>query len=220
MEQIKQSTIDFLKKIKVNNNRDWFISNKSAYIEAKENFEAFIQQIINRIVLFDSDLKGIEVKNCVYRFNRDIRFTNDKSPYKSHFGAYIVKGGKKNGDKCAGYYIHVEPGNSLIAGGAYMPPAPWLSEIRQKIDYDPDRFILIINSKEFKKYFGTIMGEKLKKAPKGFPNEHPNIELLKYKSYLLSNEVGDKFVTSSDFFEYIIKVLKAMKPFNDFLNEY
>jgi uncharacterized protein (TIGR02453 family) len=220
MEQIKQSTIEFLKGIKVNNNRDWFIRNKRAYIEAKENFETFIQQIINSIVLFDSDIKGIEVKNCVYRFNRDIRFTNDKSPYKSHFGAYIVRGGKVNGDKCAGYYIHVEPGNNLIAGGAYMPPTAWLTEIRQKIDYDPDRFIMIINSREFKRYFGTIMGEKLKKAPKGFPNDHPNIELLKYKSYLLSNEVSDKLVTSADFFEYIINVSKAMKPFNDFLNEY
>ena len=83
-------------------------------------------------------MKGLEVKSCVYRFNRDIRFSNDKSPYKTHFGAFMVRGGKKNGDKLAGYYFHIEPGKSIIAGGAYMPPAPWLSAIREKIDDEPE----------------------------------------------------------------------------------
>jgi uncharacterized protein (TIGR02453 family) len=221
MEPIKKSTLDFLTAIKCNNNRDWFMANRSMYLEAKDNFESFVQEIINKVIPFDPILKGLEVKSCVYRLNRDIRFSNDKSPYKSHLGAFIVRGGKKNGDKFAGYYFHVEPGGkSLIAGGAYMPPAPWLSAIREKISESPDEILKIIDSKKFKKYFGEIQGEKLKKMPKGYPADHPQIELLKYKSFLIMNEVPDKMVLSDEYFDYVIDVFKAMKPFNDYMNEY
>jgi len=220
METIKKSTLDYLKAIGKNNNRDWFLKNKELYNEARGNFESFVQNLLNEITVFEPVMKGLEVKSCVYRFNRDIRFSNDKSPYKTHFGAFMVRGGKKNGDKLAGYYFHIEPGKSIIAGGAYMPPAPWLSAIREKIDYDPAEIREIIKNKEFIKYFGKIDGEKLKKAPKGYPTDHPDIELLKYKSYLVFNEVKDDFVVNNDLFNHTIKVFKAMKPLNDFLNEY
>ena len=220
MDPIKKSTFEFLKAIKDNNNRDWFLNNKLFYSEARENFESFIQEVINKIIEFEPIMKGLEVKSCVYRFNRDIRFSTDKSPYKTHFGAFIVRGGKKNGDKLAGYYLHIEPGNSIIAGGAYMPPAPWLSAIREKIDEEPEKILKIINTKDFIKYFGKLDGEKLKKAPKGYPADHPNIELLKLKSYLVVNEVTDEFVMGEKYFDHTINVLKAMKPLNDFLNEY
>ncbi len=220
MELIKKSTLDFLDSIKKNNNRDWFIKNRSYYLDARDNFESIVQEIINKIIDFEPIMKGLEVKSCVYRFNRDIRFSNDKSPYKAHFGAFIVRGGKKNGDKFAGYYIHIEPGNNIIAGGAYMPPAPWLSAIREKIDEEPEELLKIISSKDFVKYFGKIDGEKLKKAPKGYPQDHPNIELLKLKSYLVVNEVKDEFVLSDKYFNHIMNVIKTMKPLNDFLNEY
>ena len=107
-----------------------------------------------------------------------------------------------------------------MAGGAYTPPSPWLSAIREKISETPDEFIKIINSKEFIKYFGSIDGEKLKTAPKGFPKDHPNIELLKFKSYLVVNEASDKMVLSSDYLNHVISVFKAMKPLNDYLNEH
>jgi uncharacterized protein (TIGR02453 family) len=220
MEPIKKTTLDFLRAIKNNNNRDWFIKNRGLYDESRKNFETLVQEIINQIIEFEPIIKGLEVKSCVYRFNRDIRFSNDKSPYKAHFGAFIVKGGKKNGDKFAGYYIHVEPGNSIIAGGAYMPPAPWLKAIREKIDEEPEQLLKIIKDKDFIKYFGKIDGEKLKKAPKGYPSDHPNVDLLKLKSYLVVNEVKDDFVMSDKYFGHVIKVLKAMKPLNDYLNEY
>ncbi len=220
METIKKSTLDYLKAIGKNNNRDWFLKNKELYNEARGNFESFVQNLLNEITVFEPVMKGLEVKSCVYRFNRDIRFSNDKSPYKTHFGAFMVRGGKKNGDKLAGYYFHIEPGKSIIAGGAYMPPAPWLSAIREKIDYDPAEIREIIKNKEFIKYFGKIDGEKLKKAPKGYPTDHPDIELLKFKSYLVFNEVKDDFVVSNNLFNHTIKVFKAMKPLNDFLNEY
>jgi len=179
-----------------------------------------VQEIINGIIDFDPIMKGLEVKSCVYRFNRDIRFSNDKSPYKTHFGAFIVRGGKKNGDKFAGYYIHIEPGKSIIAGGAYMPPPPWLSAIRDMINEEPEKLVKIINAKDFIKYFGKIEGEKLQKAPKGYPSDHPYIDLLRFKSYLVVNEVKDEFVLSQKYFDHVLNVIKAMKPFNDFLNNY
>ena len=219
MEPIKKSTLDFLTAIKCNNNRDWFIGNRPLYLDAKDNFESFVQELINEIILFEPIMKGLEAKSCVYRINRDIRFSNDKSPYKSHFGAFMVRGGKKNGDKFAGYYFHIEPGKSIMAGGAYMPPSPWLSSIREKISEKPGEFIKIINSKDFIKYFGTIDGEKLKTAPKGYPSNHPHIEFLKLKSYLVVNEASDKLVLSNEFFDHVLNVFKAMKPLNDYLNE-
>jgi len=220
LETIKKSTLDFLDSLKDNNNRDWFIKNRPAYIDAKDNFESFVQDIINKIVDIEPIMKGLEVKSCVYRINRDIRFSNDKSPYKSHLGAFIVRGGKKNGDKFAGYYFHIEPKKSIIAGGAYMPPAPWLSAIREKVNEEPEELIKILTSKDFVKYFGKLDGEKLKKAPKGYPSDHPNIELLKFKSYLVVNEATDKLVLSQNYFDHVMKVLRVMKPLNDFLNEY
>lgn len=220
MEAIKKSTLDFLNNIKNNNNRDWFIKNRPIYIGAKDNFESFVQGLIIKIIDFEPIMKGLEAKSCMYRFNRDIRFSNDKSPYKSHFGAFIVRGGKKNGDKFAGYYIHIEPGKSIIAGGAYMPPTPWLSAIRENINDNPDRLINIISNKDFIQYFGKIDGEKLKTAPKGYTSDHPHIDLLRFKSYLVVNEVKDSFVLGQKYFDHVINVMKAMKPLNDFLNNY
>ena len=220
MEQIKKSTLDFLLKIKSNNNREWFNKNRKLYEDAKENFESLVQAIIDRVTDFEPIMKGLEAASCIYRINRDIRFSNDKSPYKAHFGAFIVRGGRKNGDKFAGYYVHIEPGNSMIAGGAYMPPAPWLSAIREKIDEEPEELLRIIKNKDFINYFGKIEGEKLKTAPKGYPSDHPHIDLLKYKSYLVVNEVTDEKVLSQDYFEHIINVARAMKPLNDFLSDY
>jgi uncharacterized protein (TIGR02453 family) len=220
MEPVKKSTLDFLNALKNNNNRDWFIKNRSLYIDAKYNFESFVQEIINKIIDFEPIMKGLEVKSCVYRINRDIRFSNDKSPYKTHFGAFIVRGGKKNGDKFAGYYIHIEPEKSIIAGGAYMPPTPWLSAIREMINEEPEKLVKIINTKDFIKYFGKIEGEKLKKAPKGYLSDHLYIELLKFKTYLVVNEVSDELVLNERYFDHVMNVIKAMKPFNDFLNNY
>jgi uncharacterized protein (TIGR02453 family) len=220
MKTIEKSTIIFLSDLKKNNNRDWFLNNQVRYKESKNNFETFIQDIINNVAAFEPIMKGLEVKSCVFRINRDIRFSHDKSPYKSNFGAFIVRGGKKNGDKFAGYYIHIEPGKSFIAGGAYMPPQPWLASIRENIDNQSAKFINILNNKDFVKYFGKIDGDKLKTVPKGYSSDNPNIDLLKFKSYLALNEVTDKVVLSAGYSDYVISVLKAMKPFNDFLNDY
>jgi uncharacterized protein (TIGR02453 family) len=220
MEKIKASTLEFLNQLNHNNNKEWFDKNRSLYTEAKSNFENFVQALINEIIEFEPIMKGLEVKNCVFRINRDVRFSNDKSPYKTNMGAFMVKGGKKNGDKYAGYYFHIESGHSMLAGGAYVPPAEWLGAIREKIDDDPERLLSIINHPDFIKYFGQLDGEKLKKAPKGYPPDHKYIELLKFKSYLAFREIPDKKVLADDYFRHCIDVFKAMKPLNDFLNEY
>jgi len=220
MAQINKTTLDFLNGLKYNNNREWFLKNQSAYKEAKNNFESFVQSVINEIAGFDPIMRGLEVKNCVYRINRDIRFSNDKTLYKSHLGAFIVRGGKKNGDKYAGYYFHVEPGKSMIAGGAYMPPSPWLSSIRENISEEPEKFLKIISEKNFVRCFGEIEGEKLKSAPKGYPADHPHIELLKFKSFLVTSDVTDEAVLDPGFLTHVINVFKAMKPLNDFLSNY
>lgn len=220
MAQIHKSTLEFLSGLKRNNTREWFLENHAIYSEAKLNFESFVQEVINEISIFDPIMRGLEVKSCVYRINRDIRFSNDKTLYKSHLGAFIVRGGKRNGDKFAGYYFHIEPGNSMMAGGAYMPPSPWLSAIREKISEEPEEFLKITGEKNFIKYFGEIEGEKLKSAPKGYPANHPHIDLLKFKSYLVTNMVNDDKVLEPSFFSHVINVFKEMKPFNDYLNNY
>jgi uncharacterized protein (TIGR02453 family) len=166
-------------------------------------------------------LKGLEVKSCTYRINRDIRFSKDKTPYKSHLGAFIVRGGKNNGDRLAGYYLHIEPGgNSMIAGGAYIPPTPWLYAVREKIDDQGEIFVKILKNKELVRLFGEIEGEKLKSAPKGYPKDHPYIEYLKLKSFLVSKVFTDKEVTSKEWFGMVIEACRAMKPLNEFLNDY
>jgi uncharacterized protein (TIGR02453 family) len=221
MEQINKSTLELLSDLKKHNDRDWFLQNRSRYLEAKLNYGSFIQAVINGISAFDPILKGLEAKSCTYRINRDIRFSNDKTLYKTHLGAFIVKGGKQNGDRYAGYYVHVEPGNnSMIAGGAYIPPSPWLKLIREKITDQGDKFLKIIENKEFVNIFGQLEGEKLKTAPKGFPKDHPDIEFLKLKSYLVTRMISDKEIIGKDCFDLIIRASKAMKPLNDFLNDY
>jgi uncharacterized protein (TIGR02453 family) len=221
MEQINKSTLDFLSDLKNHNEREWFIKNKKRYDDARYNYESFVQAVIDRMAEYDPLLKGLEARSCTYRINRDIRFSNDKTIYKTHLGAFIVKGGKKNGDRFAGYYFHVEPGgNNMIAGGAYMPPMPWLTAIREKIDDQGSNLINIINSKEFIEYFGKIEGEKLKSAPKGFSRDHQYIEYLKLKSYLVTKIISDKELLSKDCFDLVINASRAMKPLNDFLNNY
>ena len=219
MTAIKKSTISFLEMLKINNNREWFHANKSMYQDARENYESVVGDILEELTGFEPILKGLEVKNCVFRINRDTRFSHDKSPYKTNFGAFIVRGGKKNSDRFPGYYIHVEPGAGMLAGGSYQPPSPWLAAIREKIDEEPESIRKITSDREFIKYFGSIQGEKLVKAPKGYPADHPDIELLKHKSFHVVHMVSDKMILSENFTDYTVEVFRAMKPFNDFLSD-
>jgi uncharacterized protein (TIGR02453 family) len=217
MSQINKSTLDFLSDLRLHNDRDWFHENHNRYEQARTNFETFVQAVIDSLAGFDPILKGLEAKSCIFRINRDIRFSHDKSVYKTNFGAFIVRGGKKNSDKFPGYYFHVDPEGSFVAGGAYIPPAPWLNAIREKIDDNGDELARIIRHKDFVKYFGQLEGEKVKMAPKGYAKDHPHIELLKHKSYLAEMDIPRRVLISDGCFELVISAFRAMKPLNDFL---
>ncbi len=218
MHIIERSTIKFLHDLSRHNDRVWFTENRSRYEKARENYTMFVQAVIDEIVGFDPILKGLEAKSCMFRINRDTRFSHDKSVYKTNFGAFIVRGGKKNGDRFPGYYLHIEPGASFVAGGAYIPPSPWLNVIRERISANGDQLVKIIGSKEYRGFFGGLEGEKLKVPPRGYTRDNPHIELLKMKSFLAQKQFTDDEVVAPEFFIAVTGAFGAMKPLNDFLD--
>jgi uncharacterized protein (TIGR02453 family) len=157
-------------------------------------------------------------KDCVFRIYRDTRFAKDKTPYKTNMGAHIVAGGRKNETGRAGYYVHIEPGECFLAGGAHHPPGSWMTDIRRAIERDGDSLRKVVSGTTFKKYFGGISGEQIKTAPRGYAKDHPDIDLLRYKSMLAIHGMAETEVTDKGFLDHAAKVFKAMKPFNDFLN--
>ncbi len=220
MQHIDSSTIQFLKDLKANNNREWFNEHKPRYEAAKSNFEQFVDALLLEIAKFDPSIAHHKAKDCIFRIYRDVRFSKDKSPYKTHLGAHISAAAKRSEiHSRAGYYIHLEPGDSMLAGGAYMPQGPWLKAIRQEIDYNADELKQILKEKNFKKYFGTLEGEQLKTAPRGYPKDHPEIEFLRYKSFLATHKCSDKEVLDKNFLAHSAKVFKALFPFDAFLNK-
>ncbi len=217
---IANSTFAFLTDLKANNHKDWFTDNRKRYDEAKSDFEGFVTDLIKEISKFDDNIGHHKAKDCIFRINRDVRFAKDKSPYKTNFGAHITSATSRSEiHSRAGYYLHLEPGRTMLAGGAYLPEAPWLKAIRQEIDYNGAAFKSILNAKDFKAYFGELEGEKLKNAPKEFPKDHPDIELLKYKSFLATHKPADELVLSKDFLKHCGKVFKVLHPFDRFLND-
>ncbi|MGA2669610.1 MAG: DUF2461 domain-containing protein [Ignavibacteria bacterium] len=215
---IQGSTLDFLKGLKRHNNREWFNKNKELYDDAKKDFEGFISELIHRVSEFDRAVEGLQIKDCVFRIYRDVRFSKDKTPYKYHFGAVVGEGGRRS--ELASYYFHIEPGgNSLLAGGKWMPSNEHLLAIRNGIFANLKEFNKIINDKDFKKYFRTLSDEKLSSAPRGFPKDHPDIELIKFKSYSVYTPMKDEQVLSKSIADYSVKVFKAVVPFNTFLND-
>jgi uncharacterized protein (TIGR02453 family) len=211
--------LKFLKDVARNNNRDWFEKNKHKYLEAKERFEDFLETIHGEFLKFDDGLSGINPRKMGFRIYRDVRFAKDKRPYKTNMGAGFSPGGKLIQEP--GYYIHIEPGNkSFVAAGIYMPDAPRLTAIRQEIDYSAERFEKILKDKKFKKYFkGLDDFDKLKTAPKGYAKDHPQIEHLKHKSFIVSHYFTDAEVASKSFVKKLADIAHAAKPFNNFFAE-
>ena len=213
---ISKRTFNFLTELKDNNNRDWFQSNKAWYDEAKGDFENYVSKLISEIYQFHPEIGPIEPKSAVFRIYRDVRFSKDKSPYKTNMGAHVVVGGKKSGN--AGYYFHLEPGGSFLAGGAHMPSPDNLKALRKEIYENIDEFLGIIKNKDFIQYFGEIMDEKLVNPPKGFPADFPHIELLKHKGYTVWKPLPDDLVLGQDLLKELGKGFRIMKPFIDFIN--
>jgi uncharacterized protein (TIGR02453 family) len=213
-----ESVLKFLKAIKKNNDREWFEKNKSKYLEAKSDFENLVSSLLKEFVSFDSGLGGLDPKKLPFRIYRDVRFSKDKRPYKTNMGAGFSPNGKLVQEP--GYYIHVEPGRSFIAGGIYMPDAERLSKIRQEIDYNFDRLKKVITNKKFSSLYADFDDfDKLKTAPKGYPKDHPQIELLKLKSFIVSKEFSDTEVLDGKFVKKAADYAKVIKPLNDFIKE-
>jgi len=215
---ISKNLFLFLRELKQNNHKEWFHEHKPVYQTLRKQFEQLIAQTILAIAQFDDSVKTIEPKQCIFRINRDIRFSKDKSPYKNNFGAFIAPGGRNSG--LAGYYIHLEPDNCLLAGGIYMPPPDRLKAVRTEIFENTEEFKKIIHHKNFKKHFGKIISDKmLKIAPKGFPKDFNDIDLLKYKHYTVIKKVPEDMVTSDKFTAEVNQTFKALYPFNRFIND-
>lgn len=158
----------------------------------------------------------MKAKDCVFRIYKDVRFSKDKTPYKTNMGASINPDGRKS--LIAGYYLHIEPGASFLAGGIYMPEPNILNAVRQEIDYNPKPLLKIFSAASFKKYFnGLDEIDKLKTVPKGFDKNHPQIELLKHKHFIVTRNLSDKDILSKDFDKAVLAGYKAMQPFIEYL---
>ncbi|SKB59770.1 TIGR02453 family protein [Soonwooa buanensis] len=215
--QIKTTTLNFLSKLEINNNRDWFNENKNLYVEAQQNFITVVDDIIQGISNFDSSVQKLEAKSCVFRIYKDTRFSKDKTPYKTNMGASLAEKGTKTLSH-AGYYIHLQPGQSFLAGGVYMTETANLKLLRQKISGESEEFLNILNNKSFKKNL-ELRGDRLVKAPQGFDKEDPMADYLKYKQFTVFHQLTDEEVLDKNFVGKAVKIFKEIYPFNQFLNE-
>jgi uncharacterized protein (TIGR02453 family) len=213
------ATVKFLKDLKKNNDKSWFDAHRPQYEAAKKNFEQFIQAVIDKHGKQDPSIKELTAKSCMFRINRDVRFSKDKAPYKTNFGASINRGGKKS--IYAGYYFHCEPGGSFVGGGLWIPMPPETKKIRQEIDYCFDEFEKIVGNKKFKAIYGPLYrGDdvSLARVPQGFEKDNPAAEYLKLKSWLAMQELKDSDLTSDTLVKKTVAAFEALQPLLMFLN--
>lgn len=211
-----KSILPFLTELKNNNSRDWFEANKISYQKAKEEFILTTTNIIAECVKFDPLIMGTEASKSIFRINRDVRFSKDKSPYKTNFGASINPGGKKS--MIPGYYIHLEPNKSFLAAGCYMPETNYLSAIRQEIDYQLTEFKSILKNKKFISEFGQLSDEDaLKKIPKGYEKDNPAADYLKMKHFIVIKNLTNEEIIKDSFVKDVSKTFVAAFELNLFL---
>jgi uncharacterized protein (TIGR02453 family) len=215
---LQVSTLKFLKDLKKNNNKPWFEKNKDLYLGAKEDIEHLVEQVIEGFGKIDPEIAALLPKDCTYRIYRDVRFSKDKTPYKTNMGAYLNKGGKKT--PTAGYYMHFESGRNMAGGGLWMPLAPELNKVRQEIDYSLTEWNTILRARAFKKNFpeGLEQEDLLSRPPKGYGEDNPAIEHLKLKSFIVTRPFTDAEVQSKSFLKELLKTFESMKDFVYFLN--
>jgi len=213
---LSPKTFEFLKKLHRNNNREWFTENKNLYTESQQNVIAFLEELIGEMTGFDEALAKIDAKKSLFRIYRDTRFSKDKIPYKTNFGASLGMG---KGSQKGGYYLHLEPGKSFIAGGIYMPEPQVLKELRREISLYGEDFMKILNHHDFKKHFPELDQDgKLKKVPQGFEKEDPMAEYLKLKNFIVTYPLKDEEMLNQNAVKNLSAIFRLMKPLNDFLN--
>ncbi len=222
-----RETLRFLTELAVNNNKVWFDEHRAWYQECRDKFVAFAEEYIRRLSEIDPTLKGLQPKDCIWRINRDIRFSLDKRPYKEWFGCFPAAGvpgqpktwGKKS--MRGGYYVHIQPGQCMFAGGIWDPSKELLTALRKEIEANYEEVEEIMGAKAWKKYFDQdfdTMWGGLKKVPAGFDPDFKHPEWLKHKAYTFSTPLTDDEVCAPDFIDRITEIAAAAKPMNDFLN--
>ena len=209
--------LDFLQDLAANNQREWFLANRKKYDEATGSFKKMIEPVLLEMKSVDESLQSLQLKECFFRINRDVRFSKNKDPYKINFSAYFSPGGKKSGK--ASYYLQIQPSASFIAAGVWMPEPVILKALRQEIYFNSDEFIKIVEQKDLVKQFGGLdQSDKLKNPPKDFDNQYDHIDLLKHKSFILSSPLSDKTVLDKNFPKLVVSHFEKAVPFIGFLN--
>lgn len=217
---IQNKTLLFLSELKNNNHKTWFDNNRDRYQEARQDFEHFVQSILQELQKDNPSLLPLEPRNCMFRINRDIRFSKDKTPYKTNMAASIKQGGRKS--RFAGYYFHIQPGgNSFAGGGMWAPASEDLKAVRQEIDYCLPEFKDILEEPEFKKRFQALEKEEghfLINIPKGYEKENPAAEYLKFKSFFVNRPLSDAELTDKNLLRNVMRDFRTLTPLLDFLN--
>jgi len=213
---LKKETLVFITNVAENNNREWFAENKHKYEDAKADVLKLVASIIPELSKIDPLISAeLDPKKCLIRIYRDVRFSKNKDPYKNNFGMWFSS--KSKGGNEPGYYLHIQPGKSFIAGGYWMPEAPHVKLIRQEIDYNIGDFKEIIQNKDFKKNFNLGIANALKNAPKGYDPADPNIEYLKLKSFEASMKLDDEEFFKPTLVNKLISSFKTVHPLVAFL---
>jgi uncharacterized protein (TIGR02453 family) len=208
--------LGFLNRLERNNNKAWFEAHRERYGQAHAAFEAYVEELIAALAASD-DLAGVSTKECMFRLNRDLRFSRDKSPYKTYMSAAIGPGGRKS--RTRPYYIQIGPHDrSMVAGGVYMPTPDQLRKWRQAVDNDAARLKKIMAGRGFRQAFGGLTGERLTTAPKGYARDHPDLGLLQLKQLTVVHSLSDKDVTYSGMVARSVRVCNAMRPFLRYLD--
>jgi uncharacterized protein (TIGR02453 family) len=214
---ITKPTFAFLRDLKKNNQRTWFHAQRPRYDAARAEVVALVDACLTELAHFEPNILEQDPEDCLFRINRDTRFSKEKTPYKTHFGAFITDRGRKM-DR-AGYYLHVEPGECLVAGGLYMPPTPELKAIRGAILADAASLRRILRKPAFVRQFGKeLPSERLKTTPRDVPRDHPDADLLRYKSFGVWRNFADRDVVSASFVKEAAKSFRAMADFVHWLN--
>lgn len=217
---LQPSTLKFLKDLKKNNNKAWFDSHRAQYDAARNDFAAFVEAVIKDHGRNDATIKSLQPKDCMFRINRDVRFSKDKSPYKTNMGAFICRGGKKS--IFAGYYFHCEPGQSFLGGGLWMPMPGELNKVRQEIDYNFADFKKVIGGKKSRSVYGDLSRDAeyvLTRVPKGYEADNPAAEYLKMKSFVAMTPVKDADLLSKGLLKKTTSGFAALQPLIEFINE-
>ena len=216
-----KEVIAYLNDLSHHNNREWFVANKQRYVEAQARFNAIVEKVIMGIAQFDPSVANLTAKDCTYRIYRDVRFSKDKSPYKTHMGAYICPGGKKSG--FSGYYFHVGiggegyPAAHMLAAGDYICDPKVLKILREDICYGEGDFADILKNK-VSPVFWLDESSALKKVPAGFPADSPYAQYLKLRVFCLCYEPDTDFMTSPDMPEQTAELFKTTYPFLQYIN--